>query len=115
MKQKVLIAATLLHEPQLVFLDEPTSRLDPSASTLAKELILALARETGTTFFLCTHQTALAEDVCDMIGLLIDGRLVATGSPEEIVESAGGTDLVDAYLNLVGGRVDSERLLTWRS
>jgi ABC-2 type transport system ATP-binding protein len=115
MKQKVLIAATLLHEPQLVFLDEPTSRLDPSSSTLVKELILALARETGTTFFLCTHQTALAEDVCDMIGLLIDGRLVATGSPEEIVESSGGTDLEEAYLNLVGGRVDSEKLLTWRS
>ena len=115
MKQKVLIAATLLHEPQLVFLDEPTSRLDPSASALVKELILALARETGTTFFLCTHQTALAEEVCDMIGLLIDGKLIASGSPEGIVESAGGSDLEEAYLNLVGGRVDSEKLLTWRS
>ena len=115
MKQKVLIAATLLHDPKLVFLDEPTSRLDPSASILVKDLILALARETGTTFFLCTHQTALAEDVCDMIGLLIDGRLVATGSPQEIVESAGGNDLEEAYLNLVGGRIDSEKLLTWRS
>lgn len=115
MKQKVLIAATLLHDPKLVFLDEPTSRLDPSASILVKDLILALARETGTTFFLCTHQTALAEDVCDMIGLLIDGRLVATGSPQEIVESAGGNDLEEAYLRLVGGRIDSEKLLTWRS
>jgi len=115
MKQKVLIAATLLHDPQLIFLDEPTSRLDPSASILVKELILTLARETGTTFFLCTHQTALAEDVCDMIGLLIDGRLVVTGSPQEIVESAGGNDLEEAYLNLVGGRIDSEKLLTWRS
>lgn len=115
MKQKVLIAATLLHDPQLVFLDEPTSRLDPSASILVKELILALARETGTTFFLCTHQTALAEGVCDMIGLLIDGRLAAIGSPKEIVESAGGNDLEEAYLNIVGGRIDSEKLLTWRS
>jgi ABC-2 type transport system ATP-binding protein len=115
MKQKVLIAATLLHEPQLVFLDEPTSRLDPAASTLVKELILVLARETGTTFFLCTHQTALAEDVCDMIGLLIDGRLVSTGTPQEIVEAAGGHNLEEAYLNLVGGRIDSKELLTWRS
>ena len=115
MKQKVLIAATLLHQPQLVFLDEPTSRLDPSASALVKELILALARETETTFFVCTHQTALAEEVCDTIGLLIDGKLITTGSPEDIVESAGGTNLEEAYLNLVGGRVDSEKLLTWRS
>jgi ABC-2 type transport system ATP-binding protein len=115
MKQKVLIAATLLHDPRLVFLDEPTSRLDPSASILVKELILALAKETGTTFFLNTHQTALAEDVCDMIGLLIEGSLVALGDPQEIVESTGGNDLEDAYLRLVGGHVDPEKLLTWRS
>ena len=115
MKQKVLIAATLLHQPKLVFLDEPTSRLDPSASSLVRELILALARETDTTFFLCTHQTVLAEEVCDMIGLLIDGRLVATGSPQEIVESTRTTNLEEAYLKLVGGQIDSKEILTWRN
>jgi len=74
MKQKVLIASTLIHEPRVVFLDEPTSRLDPSASVLVKELILALAEETNTSFIICTHMTSFAEDICDVIGILSRGR-----------------------------------------
>lgn len=114
MKQKVLIASTLLHDPQLVFLDEPTSRLDPAASALIKDLILILAEETETSFFICTHITSFAEDVCDVIGLLNKGRLVIVGSPQQIVESTGGKDLEEAYLRIVGGRVDRRALLAWR-
>jgi ABC-2 type transport system ATP-binding protein len=114
MKQKVLIASTLLHEPKLVFLDEPTSRLDPAASALVKELILALAEQTDTSFFICTHMTDFAEDVCDIIGIISSGDLVITGSPQEIIESVGATDLEDAYLKIVGGKVDRETLLAWR-
>jgi ABC-2 type transport system ATP-binding protein len=114
MKQKVLIASTLLHDPQLVFLDEPTSRLDPAASVLIKDLILILAEETETSFFICTHITSFAEDVCDVIGLLNKGRLVIVGSPQQIVESTGGKDLEEAYLRIVGGRVDRRALLAWR-
>lgn len=114
MKQKVLIASTLLHDPQLVFLDEPTSRLDPAASALIKDLILILAEETETSFFICTHITSFAEDVCDVIGLLNNGRLVIVGSPQQIVESTGGKDLEEAYLRIVGGRVDRQALLAWR-
>ena len=54
MKQKVLIASTVLHNPKLVFLDEPTSRLDPAASALVKDLITVLSEETDTTFFIST-------------------------------------------------------------
>jgi ABC-2 type transport system ATP-binding protein len=114
MKQKVLIASTLLHDPQLVFLDEPTSRLDPAASALIKDLILILAEDTETSFFICTHITSFAEDVCDVIGLLNKGRLVIVGSPQQIVESTGGKDLEEAYLRIVGGRVDRRALLAWR-
>ena len=114
MKQKVLIASTLLHDPQLVFLDEPTSRLDPAASALIKDLILILAEETETSFFICTHITSFAEDVCDVIGLLNKGRLVIVGSPQQIVESTGGKDLEEAYLRIVGGRIDRRALLAWR-
>ena len=114
MKQKVLIASTLLSEPKLVFLDEPTSRLDPSTAVLVKDLILALAEETNTTFFICTHQTSFAEDVCDIIGILVEGQLVTVGSPQNIVQSTGGHDLEDAYLRIVGGKVDREALLSWR-
>jgi len=114
MKQKVLIASTLLHEPKLVFLDEPTSRLDPAASALVKEIILALAEQTDTSFFICTHMTDFAEDVCDIIGIISNGDLVISGAPQEIIESVGAKDLEDAYLKIVGGKVDRETLLAWR-
>jgi len=114
MKQKVLVASTLLHEPKLVFLDEPTSRLDPAASALVKDLILALAEETETSFFICTHQTSFAEDVCDVVGILNEGQLMVHGSPSEIIESVKVTDLEDAYLKIVGGHVDRKTLLAWR-
>ncbi len=114
MKQKVLIAATLLHEPRVVFLDEPTSRLDPSASALVKELILALAEETNTTFFICTHMTSFAQDICDVIGILNEGELVTVGPPDAVVEAANAHSLEDAYLKIVGGKVDREALLAWR-
>ncbi len=115
MKQKVLVASTLLHEPKLVFLDEPASRLDPSASALVKELILALAEETATTFFVCTHQTSLAEDICDVIGIIINGQLMTLGSPQEIIATAKAANLEKAYLKIVGGKVDRQALLAWRA
>ena len=114
MKQKVLVASTLLHEPKLVFLDEPTSRLDPAASVLVKDLILALAEETDTSFFICTHQTSFAEDVCDFIGILNEGELVVHGAPNDIIDNMKVDDLEDAYLKVVGGQVDREALLAWR-
>ena len=114
MKQKVLVASTLLHEPKLVFLDEPTSRLDPAASALVKDLILALAEETDTSFFICTHMTGFAEDVCDVIGIISNGDMIIHGSPEEIIQSTQTSDLEEAYLKIVGGKVDRETLLAWR-
>ena len=114
MKQKVLVASTLLHEPNLIFLDEPTSRLDPSASAIVKDLILVLAEETDTSFFICTHMTSFAEDVCDVIGILNNGVLVTVGSPQEIIEATKSQDLEDAYLKIVGGKVDRSQLLAWR-
>jgi ABC-2 type transport system ATP-binding protein len=114
MKQKVLVASTLLHEPKLVFLDEPTSRLDPAASALVKDLILVLAEETDTSFFICTHQTSFAEDVCDVIGILNEGALVTHGAPNDIIESMKVSDLEEAYLKVVGGHIDRSALLAWR-
>ncbi|MGD9382162.1 MAG: ABC transporter ATP-binding protein, partial [Candidatus Thorarchaeota archaeon] len=114
MKQKVLIASTLLHEPRVVFLDEPTSRLDPSATVLVKELIIALAEETRTSFFICTHMTSLAQDICDVIGILNEGELVTVGAPDTVVEATGARGLEEAYLKIVGRKVDREALLAWR-
>ena len=114
MKQKVLVASTVLHEPKLVFLDEPLSRLDPAASALVKDLISALSDEIDTTFFICTHMTSFAEELCDIVGILNDGGLTTTGSPEEIMVSTQTSSLEDAYLQIVGGKVDRSSLLAWR-
>lgn len=114
MKQKVLVASTILHEPRLVFLDEPTSRLDPAASALVKEIILAMAKETETTFFICTHMTDFAEDVCEIIGILNEGVLTTLGTPQDIIKNVEASDLEEAYLKIVGGEVDRESLLSWR-
>jgi ABC-2 type transport system ATP-binding protein len=114
MKQKVLVASTLIHEPKLVFLDEPTSRLDPAASVLVKELIQVLAKETETSFFICTHMIDFAEDVCDIIGILNMGKLEVLGSPEQITIDADAKNLEEAYLKIIGGEIDRERLLDWR-
>ncbi|MBD3406854.1 MAG: ATP-binding cassette domain-containing protein [Candidatus Lokiarchaeota archaeon] len=115
MKQKVLVASTILHDPQLVFLDEPTSRLDPAASALVKEIIRAMAEKTDTTFFICTHMTDLAEDICDVIGIISNGTLTTYGTPQEVVDKVGGDNLQDAYLKIVGSKVNKEDLLRWRS
>lgn len=114
MKQKVLIASTLLHDPKLVFLDEPTARLDPGASAVVKDLIQILAEETATTFFICTHQTSFAEDVCNQIGIIIEGELVTVGSLEDILNATKAKNLEDAYLRIVGSQVNRDALLTWR-
>lgn len=114
MKQKVLLSSTVLHEPELAFLDEPTARLDPAASVLVKDMIQVLSDETKTSFFICTHQTAFAEELCDAIGILNNGKLVAVGSPESIMESSKAKSLEQAYLTIVGGKVDRDSLLAWR-
>jgi ABC-2 type transport system ATP-binding protein len=114
MKQKVLVASTLLHDPKLVFLDEPTARLDPSASVVVKELIEVLAEKTATTFFICTHQTSFAADVCDQIGILNDGQLVAQGTLNELIEATQTQTLEETFLKIVGGKVDRDALLDWR-
>jgi ABC-2 type transport system ATP-binding protein len=87
MKKRVYLIRTLLHGPEIIFLDEPTSGLDPEAATQVTDLIRNLAREHGTTIFLCTHNLFLAERVCDGFGFIRSGELVAVGSREELIRA----------------------------
>ena len=88
MKKKLSRARALLHEPDVLFLDEPTSGLDPEAAAFVNDLILAQAHS-GRTVFLCTHQLHSAQAVCDHYGLMNQGRLLATGTLEELAQGAG--------------------------
>jgi ABC-2 type transport system ATP-binding protein len=84
MKQKVTVARALLHRPRLVFLDEPSVGLDPVAAVALREDIQNLARREGTTVFLTTHNLAEAEKICDQVGVIRKGQLVALGTPADL-------------------------------
>ncbi len=84
MKQKLAIARALLHRPALVFLDEPTAGLDPAASVAIRDDLAALATREGVTVFLTTHNLAEAEKLCERVGVIRQGKLVATGRPDEL-------------------------------
>ena len=84
MKQKLAVARTLMHRPELIFLDEPTAGLDPVASVaLRDDLALLVARE-GVTIFLTTHNLVEAEKLCTKVAVINRGQLLAIGSPSEL-------------------------------
>ncbi len=84
MKQRLALARALLHRPELLFLDEPAAGLDPVATRQLHELVLHLSRTEGRTVFLCTHNLAEAQKLCDRVAVLRQGRLLALGTPTEL-------------------------------
>ena len=93
MKQKLAIARTLIHDPQILFLDEPTANLDPESSKTVREFILQLKKEKNATIFLNTHNLDEAQRICDKIGIF-NTKLRATGTPQELEESVWGNKTV---------------------
>ena len=93
MKQKLAVARTLMHRPNLIFLDEPTAGLDPVASAALREDLKSLAQREGVTIFLTTHNLADAEKLCDRVGVINHGQLLAIGSPEELRSSTSAPRL----------------------
>ena len=81
MKQRLALARALIHDPDLLFLDEPAAGLDPVATRQLHELILRLSREQGKTVFICTHNLTEAQRLCDRVAVLQQGRLLALGTP----------------------------------
>jgi ABC-2 type transport system ATP-binding protein len=106
MKQKTAFIQSVLHEPDVLFLDEPTSGLDPRAARRIRDSITEFA-EAGTTVFLSTHILPVVEAVADEVGVLLDGRLVAEGSPAELqarAETGESGSLEDAFLAVTSER-----------
>ena len=84
MKQRLALARALLHKPEVLFLDEPTSSLDPVAARHVNDLVENLARREGCTVFLCTHNLVEAQKLCDRVAVMEHGRLVALGTPSDL-------------------------------
>lgn len=89
MKQRLALARALLHQPDLLFLDEPTAGLDPVAARRVHDMIIRLSHEEQRTVFLCTHNLAEAQSLCDRVAVLEHGRLVALGTPAELARQLG--------------------------
>jgi ABC-2 type transport system ATP-binding protein len=92
MKQKLGIACALIHDPQILFMDEPTANLDPESAKTVRDFILELKKE-KRTIFLNTHNLDEAQRICDKIAIL-NTKLMAIGTPEELERSAGGRKTV---------------------
>ena len=113
MKQKVLIAAAMIHDPPILFFDEPTSMLDPRAALMVKDLINGLADQAGKTIFICSHILPIVEELCDRIGIIDRGKLIAVGTIEDILTQTDTKTLEQAFIALTGGTEERE-LLAWR-
>ncbi|MCI0596014.1 MAG: ABC transporter ATP-binding protein [candidate division Zixibacteria bacterium] len=110
-KQKVAMAAAFLHEPKVLLLDEPLVGLDPRSARILKDLFRQYAKR-GATIFLSTHILEVAERMCDRVGIINKGELVAIGAAEELKSKTGkaGESLEDLFLDLTGGLEEAEVL-----
>jgi ABC-2 type transport system ATP-binding protein len=101
MKQRLIMSAALLHDPEVIIVDEPMVGLDPAAIKLVKELFKELATK-GITIFMSTHTLKIAEDICDRIGVIHKGTLIAKGTTDDLKREAQVThaDLEQVFINL---------------
>ena len=103
MQQKTALAAALMHDPRVLVLDEPTVGLDPRSARLIKDMLRQMANR-GAAVFLSTHILEIAERMCDRIGIINKGELIAIGTMEELrALGKGEVSLEDIFLSLTGG------------
>ena len=107
MKQRLIMSAALLHDPEVIIVDEPMVGLDPAAIIMVKKLFRRLAQK-GVTVFMSTHTLKVAEDICDRIGIIHKGRLIASGTTKDLQREANVTDddLEKVFLNLTNNALD---------
>jgi ABC-2 type transport system ATP-binding protein len=118
MRQKLIFTAALLHRPKVIVVDEPMVGLDPMGVKIVKELFRKLTKK-GVTIFMSTHTLEIAEELCQRIGIIQNGKLIAVGTKDELREKAAkGADstlnLEKIFLDLTGGEEVSELLKVLR-
>jgi len=103
MKQRLIMSAALLHRPKVIVVDEPMVGLDPRGARLVKNIFRQLNRS-GVAILMSTHTLSIAAEVCDRIGIILQGRLLTEGTPEELKAQADRSEhLEEAFLKLTGG------------
>jgi ABC-2 type transport system ATP-binding protein len=117
MKQRLVMAGALMHAPRILVVDEPTVGMDPRGARLLKQVFRNLAQD-GATVFMSTHSLEVAEELCDRIGIINRGKLVALGSLGDLRQQtgrSGDSTLESIFLGLTGGEEDSEDELALRA
>ena len=109
LKRRVVIAAALVHRPEIVFMDEPTTGLDVVSARSLRKYIQELQKE-GTTVFLTTHYIEEADQLADRIALIVKGNIVTVDTPERIKDKVKGTPIVEAVLSREPNRLLVEKL-----
>lgn len=100
MRQKLVISAALIHNPQVIIVDEPMVGLDPKTTKLVKDIFKESAKN-GITIFMSTHTLSLAEELCDRIGIIDNGNLIAIGTIDELRQTSGiDGELEEIFLKL---------------
>jgi ABC-2 type transport system ATP-binding protein len=110
MKQRLIIASAMIHKPRVIIVDEPMVGLDPKGAKLVKEIFREWARD-GATVFMSTHTLALAQEVCQKIAIVDKGRIVASGTSEDLKKQAGVQgNLESIFLKITGVQYPGENV-----
>ncbi len=96
MKMRLNFVRSIMHQPNLMFFDEPTSGLDPVNAHIIKDIILEQKHE-GKTVFLTTHNMNVAEQLCDKVAFIVDGQIIVTGSPKDLMIEHGKANVKIEY------------------
>jgi ABC-2 type transport system ATP-binding protein len=109
MRKKVMLGCALIHNPAVLFLDEPLEGVDPVSADVIRRLLTRFVGS-GSTVLFSSHVMELVEQVCDHVSIIDQGHIVATGTIDQV---RGGKTLQQAFIDLVGSRASGEEGLTW--
>jgi ABC-2 type transport system ATP-binding protein len=109
MRKKAMLGCALIHNPSVLFLDEPLEGVDPVSADVIRRLLTRFVGS-GSTVLFSSHVMELVEQVCDHVSIIDKGRIVATGTTEQV---RNGKTLQQAFIDLVGSRANDEEVLSW--
>jgi ABC-2 type transport system ATP-binding protein len=107
MKRRLSLILALIHDPQIAFLDEPTVAMDPQSRHAVWDFVREL-KENGKTIILTTHYMEEAEELCDRVGIIDHGKLIALGSPKDLISKDEVRNLEEVFIKLTGRKIREE-------
>jgi ABC-2 type transport system ATP-binding protein len=107
MKRRLSLILALIHDPQIAFLDEPTVGMDPQSRHAVWDFIKEL-KEEGKTIILTTHYMEEAEELCDRVGIIDHGKLIALGNPQTLISKKKVKNLEEVFIALTGRKIREE-------